>query len=73
MRTMQETRDLAQSIIDTYIDTPSFTEIIDTDGHDLLMETASIYGQMLDNVIHMKWFRDALADHIASHEGVKGK
>lgn len=72
MRSMKETESLAQSIIDTYLDNPPFTEIEDGEGYDLLLEVASIHGQILDNVVRTKWFRDELTEYLASNEGVKG-
>ena len=33
--------------------------------YDMLHDVAVNRGQMLDNVVHMQWFRDALAEEIA--------
>jgi hypothetical protein len=66
-KTLKEAKDMAQSWIDAYHDNCADRETV-----DILQYMASHHGQILDNVVHMSWFRDALANDILSHEGMRG-
>jgi hypothetical protein len=65
MRAKQELVTYVQSLIDTSDQDPEAWDLLNTVAMDRFP------AQMVDNVKHMAWFKQAVWEYIASHEGVK--
>lgn len=70
MKTMKEARELAQSLIDSYLAGEADEATFDL-FHDVATAHALEFHEF-DRLVGTRWFRDAVANEITSHEGVKG-